>query len=72
MKDCFGIHFGFMFEDKVTQKEDRSKCYNCDDFDKCFKIALIRSLEGIKVEIRNGVRGLRNSLGGSHKEFPFG
>jgi len=33
---------------------------------------LIQSLKGLRMEIRQGVLNLRNSLGGSHSEFPFG
>ena len=45
---------------------------NCEDFDKCFKVALVRNLQALKLEIRKSVRGIRNSIGGSHSEFPFG
>jgi hypothetical protein len=33
---------------------------------------LVRTINGLRLEMRAGVRGLRNSLGGSHSEFPFG
>ena len=72
MKECFGMHFGFFFEDHIGEEEVRAKCYSCEDFDKCYKVALIQTLKSLKFEIRQGVRNLRNSLGGSHSEFPFG
>jgi hypothetical protein len=71
MKDCFGMNFGFFFGDK-TDYEKRKICYGCKDFDMCFKIALVQNINSLKLEIRQGVRNLRNSLGGSHSEFPFG
>jgi len=72
MKECFGTRFGFFFEDRIDQDEVREKCYNCEDFEKCYKVALIQNLKSLKLEIRQGVRNLRNSIGGSHSEFPFG
>lgn len=72
MKECFGTRFGFFFEDYITDDQAVKKCYECEDFDKCFKIALIQNLKSLKLEIRSGVRNLRNSMGGSHSEFPFG
>jgi hypothetical protein len=35
-------------------------------------MAMIQCLKSLKLEIRQGVRNLRNSMGGSHSEFPFG
>ena len=72
MKSCFGTHFGFFFEDHIVDEQAMKKCYECEDFEKCFKMSLIQSLKGLKMEIRQGVRNLRNSMGGSHSEFPFG
>ncbi len=72
MKECFGVRFGHFFEDKVSDYEERSQCYQCEDFEKCYKFSLIKALYGLRMEMRNGVRGIRNSLGGSHSEFPFG
>jgi len=72
MKECFGIHFGFFFEDHIGDAQAIRKCYECEDFEKCYKVALIQSLKSLKMEIRQGVRNLRNSMGGSHSEFPFG
>lgn len=71
MKDCFGIHFGFFEGGMAGKPEDRQKCYDCPDFDKCYKIALIQSLTALKLEIRTGVMGLKSSLGGSHTDFPM-
>lgn len=72
MKDCFGVHLGWFGEDNFSDVESRRKCYECEDYEACWKMMTIRSLNGLKLEIRSGVRGLRNSLGGSHSEFPFG
>ena len=72
MKECFGVNFGFFFEDQVSDPTQLQKCYECEDFEKCFKVALIQNIRSLKYEIRRGVRNLRNSLGGSHSEFPFG
>lgn len=72
MKECFGRNFGFFFEDRTTDPEKIKQCYECEDFDRCYKIAQIQNIRSLKLEIRQGVRNLRNSLGGSHSEFPFG
>ena len=72
MKECFGLSFGFLWEDRVQSEDEREKCYRCDDFERCFKIALVRSLKALRLEMHKGVRGIRNSLGGSHSEHPFG
>jgi len=72
MKDCFGIHLGWLGDDNYSDVESRRKCYECDEFEPCWKMAIIRSINGLRLEMRSGVRGLRNSLGGSHSEFPFG
>jgi hypothetical protein len=72
MKDCFGVHLGWFGEDNFSNVADRQRCYECSDFEACYKMMTIRVLNGLRLEIRSGVRGLRNSLGGSHSEFPFG
>jgi hypothetical protein len=59
-------------EDKVSGDDERRRCYDCEDFEKCYKMSLIKAIYALKVEIRSGVRGLRNSLGGSHSDFPLG
>lgn len=71
MKDCFGITFGFFERGMAGSIEDRQKCYDCPDFDKCFKLSLIQTLTSIKLEIRSGAAGIKNSIGGSHADFPF-
>jgi hypothetical protein len=72
MKECFGLNFGYFFEDRPGDEELRKKCYECEDYDKCYKLTMIQCLKSLKLEIRQGVRNLRNSMGGSHSEFPFG
>ena len=71
MKECFGLQMAFGPEGMAPEPEEREKCFNCEDFDKCFKYALIRSMHSLKFEIRNGVTALRKSIGGSHSEFPL-
>ncbi len=72
MKDCFGVHLGWFGEDNFSDVESRRKCYECEDFDACSKMMVVRMINGLRIEMRTGVRNLRNSLGGSHSEFPFG
>jgi len=72
MKDCFGVHLGWFGEDNFSDEVSRLKCFECEDYDACYKMMLIRMLNGLRLEMRSGVRGLRNSLGGSHSEIPFG
>lgn len=72
MKECFGIGLGANFEEGVEPINTREDCHGCEDFDRCYKAMLIKQLVGLKREIRTGVRGIRNSLGGSHREHPFG
>jgi len=72
MKDCFGVHMGWFGEDNFSDTSARRTCYDCEDFDSCWKMMMVRSINGLRVEMRSGVRGIRNSLGGSHSEFPFG
>lgn len=71
MKDCFGMQLGFFREGMVPEIEEREKCLNCEDFDRCFKYSLVLAIHNLRYEIRTGVRGIRNSLGGSHSDFPF-
>ncbi|NUP88493.1 MAG: hypothetical protein HUU25_01585 [Candidatus Sumerlaeia bacterium] len=72
MKQCFGVGLGAFFEEGVERLNTREECHGCEDFDRCFRAMLIKQLIGIRTEIKQGVRGIRNSLGGSHREFPFG
>ncbi len=71
MKECFGISFGFFEHGLAGKFEDRKKCYECPDFDKCYKITLIQSLQMIKLEIRNAASTIKNSIGGGHSDFPM-
>ena len=72
MKECFGVHFGWFGEDNFSDVAARGRCYKCEDYDECWRMMVVRMINGVRLEIRSGVRGLRNSLGGSHSEFPFG
>jgi len=72
MKDCFGVHLGWFGEDNCSDVAAREKCHACEDYDACYKMMSIRMLNALRLELRAGVRNLRNSLGGSHSEFPFG
>ncbi|MCD6385664.1 hypothetical protein J7M23_07775 [Candidatus Sumerlaeota bacterium] len=71
MKECFGMQMAFGPEGIAPEPEERKKCYECEDFDKCFKYCLIRALHSLRFEIRSGVSGIRKSLGGSHSEMPL-
>ncbi len=62
---------GFGQEGAAPDPKDIEKCYHCADFDKCFKYALIRALNSIRVELRNSSQGIRQSLGGAHSESPL-
>jgi hypothetical protein len=72
MKDCFGIHLGWFSENNYSDVPDRLICYECEDYDACWKMVMVRMMHSLRLEMRSGVRGIRNSLGGSHSEFPFG
>lgn len=72
MKDCFGVQLGWFGENNFSDVESRRKCFECEDFNMCWQMMVVRSLNALRIEMRSGVRGLRNSLGGSHSEFPFG
>ena len=73
MKECFGIQFGGLVSEELVHDESkRAECLLCQDFDACYKISVVKNLLQNRGEIRKGVRNLRNSLGGSHREFPFG
>jgi len=72
MKECFGVHLGWFGEDGFSDVAARQRCYQCEDYDACWKMMVIRMINSLRLEVRSGVRGLRNSLGGSHSEFPFG
>ncbi|MBN1515562.1 hypothetical protein JXA32_03225 [Candidatus Sumerlaeota bacterium] len=72
MPECFGISFGWFDDFGTSEHEDREKCFHCPQFEPCWKMSMVRSLHNLRYEMRRGVRGLRNSLGGSHSENPFG
>lgn len=72
MKPCFGTGLGAFFEEGVERINTIEECHGCEDFDRCFRAMMIKQLIGIRHEIKTGVRGIRNSLGGSHREYPFG
>ncbi len=72
MKPCFGIGFGAFFEEGVEKANTIEECHGCEDYDRCHKAMMIKQLIGLRQELRAGVRGIRNSLGGSHREHPFG
>ncbi len=72
MKECFGIGLGAHFEESVEKTHTRRECHACEDFERCYQATLIRELIALRREIRTAARGVRNSLGGSHRDFPFG
>jgi len=73
MKECFGMQFGGLVSEELVHDEaKRQECLFCQDFEACFKVTYIRNLQQNRGEVKRGVRGIRNSLGGSHRENPFG
>lgn len=71
MRECFGLQLGFGPEGMAPELREREKCYNCQDFDECYKYCLVRALISLRFEIRTGVQGIRQSLGGSHSAAPL-
>ncbi len=71
MRDCFGLSFGWFDEISVPDYEKREQCFTCPQYDRCFQMALVKEIRQLRYDIRTGVRGLRNSLGGSHSEYPL-
>jgi hypothetical protein len=71
MKDCFGLQMGVGPEGLAPSEEMVRACYECEDFDKCYKYSLIRALVTIKHEMRLGSEGIRKSLRGSHSDNPL-
>jgi hypothetical protein len=72
MKPCFGVSFGWFMEDLIGNPEDRLKCYECPDYDRCQQMALIQSLIQIRYEIRRAAQTVGRAFGGSHSTRPFG
>ncbi len=71
MKPCFGIGMSGVNRDQISI-EDREKCYKCEDFERCWKMMLIKSLNDLRIEIREASIRIKNALGGAHSNFPFG
>lgn len=72
MKDCFGVCFGWFMEDMIGDEKQRQQCYDCYDYDKCQKMALIRSITQLRFEIRRSATYVGRAIGGSHSSYPFG
>ncbi|MFP4381473.1 MAG: hypothetical protein ACLFUS_13310 [Candidatus Sumerlaeia bacterium] len=71
MKDCFGVSLGWFMEDMIGDEKQRRLCYECEDFDQCYKMAMIRSLTQLRFEIRRSSKSLGYAIGGSHSTQPF-
>jgi len=71
MKNCFGIGLVAVNRDHLSDS-DRKRCYECEDFDKCWKIMSLKSIHDLRIEIRESSVRIKNALGGAHSQFPFG
>ena len=71
MPECFGLNFGWFDNIGVPEYEKRELCFHCPHYERCYQMAAIGEMRHLRAEIRTGVRGLRNSLGGSHSEYPL-
>ena len=72
MKECFGISFGWFMEDLIGDYDQRLKCYECADFEKCQQMVMIRNLTQLRYEVRRSTQTISRAIGGSHSTFPFG
>jgi|GEM_PF-550738 len=69
--DCFGVGLASLNKDQLSTK-DRMRCYHCSEFERCFQVMLIKSINDLRFEIKESSNRLKNALGGSHSNFPFG
>ena len=72
MKECFGLSFGWFMEGMIGDYEERRRCYNCPDFDPCQKMAVIKGMVQLRLEIGRAAAILGRAIGGSHSTRPFG
>lgn len=71
MKRCFGVGISTANQDTLSL-ENREICYQCEDFDRCFQVMLVKSIHDLRIEVRESSVRLKNALGGAHSNFPFG
>jgi len=72
MKECFGVSMGWFMEDMVGDYDQRLLCYQCTDFDACFKLASLRASVQLRFEIRRSSQQLGLAFGGRYTARPFG
>jgi hypothetical protein len=70
MKDCFGVCFGWFMQDLIGDTKQLEQCYNCPDYDKCFQMAMVRSLTQLRYELRRGAMAVSRNLGGTSNTYP--
>lgn len=72
MKDCFGVSFGWFMEDLIGDTRQLEQCYECPDYDMCYKMSQIRTLHKLRFDIQRAASSIGRSMGGSHSSYPFG
>ncbi len=72
MKECFGVSFGWFMEDMIGDYDDRLKCYECPDFDACWKMSAVRCMTQLRYEVGRAAQTVGRAYGGSHSTRPFG
>ena len=72
MKECFGVGMGWFMEDMIGDSEERRQCYECRDYDACFKMSMLRATVQLRFEVRRSAQGLGLAFGGRHSSRPFG
>jgi hypothetical protein len=71
MRSCYGVNFGWFMEDMPGDEEQREQCFACHDFDKCWKMSLVKALVQLRFEVRNAGTTIGRGIGGSHSTRPF-
>lgn len=71
MKHCFGVSMGWFMEDLVGEYHERLRCYNCSDFEACYKMSMVRTLTQLRYEVRRAARVVGLAIGGSHSAYPY-
>ena len=72
MKECFGISFGWFMEDMIGDYGERLRCYECPDYDMCYKLTMVKNAVQLRFEIRRAAATVNRGFGGSHSAYPFG
>lgn len=71
MKDCFGVSMGWFMEDLVGDTKDRQKCYECQDFERCYQMMVIKTTVQLRFELRRAARTVGLAIGGVHSSQVF-